>query len=110
MPTSLTQPQHFPDSLFATHDGTDDHSPVLATCDPRTPDTLTVHLATLWTTTTLSLPEVERLVRLPSIQVVISGEPGRGAVYLPSEQAERLLRWLRRLDAERTQPPRHLPT
>ena len=102
---SITQLQHFPGQLSATHDGTVDESPVLATCDPRTPDTLTVHLATMWTTATLALPEVERLLRLPSSRVVISGEPGKGAIYLSTSEAQRLARWLRKLDADRTHPP-----
>jgi hypothetical protein len=39
--------------------------------------------------------------------LVVSGEPGRGAVYLPTEHARRLCDWLRRVDAERTHPPRN---
>jgi hypothetical protein len=107
MTTSLTQLQHFSGPLAASRDGIAEQSAVLASCDPRTPDTLTVHLATMWTTTTLSLPELERLLRLPSRRVVVSGEPGRGAVYLPTEHARRLCDWLRRVDAERTHPPRN---
>jgi hypothetical protein len=108
MTTSLTQLQHFSGSLSATRDGATEQSAVLASCDPRTPDTLSVHLATMWTTTTLSLPELERLLRLPARRVVVSGEPGRGAVYLASEDARRLLDWLHRVDVERTHPPRNL--
>ena len=104
MSTGL-QLQHYPASLAATRDGAQAPSAVLASCDPRTPDALSVHLATMWTTTTLSLAQLERLMRAPSKRVVVSGEPGRGAVYLATEDARRLLAWLHRVDAERTHPP-----
>jgi hypothetical protein len=110
MTSITTQTQHFPGRLTATRDGIAEPSPVLASCDPRTPATLTVHLATLWATTTLSLPELERLVRMPTLSVILGGEPGRGAISLPTVQIRELVAWLQRLDAERTHPHRNLLT
>jgi hypothetical protein len=106
---SIDHVNHYPALLEARRDGTGDVSKVLASCDPRTPNALSVQLATLWTTVTLSLPELERLLRVPSRQVILSGDPGRGAIYLPTEQAAGLLRWMHELDTERTQPPRNTP-
>jgi hypothetical protein len=106
-PITMTQPQSFPGTLEATRDGVAEPSAVLASCDPRTPETLSVHLATMWTTTELSLPELERLLRMPSRRVVIAGAPGAGGIYLPTDAARRLLAWLHRVDAERTKPPRN---
>ena len=109
MPITAIQLQSYPGPLEATRDRVDDRSAVLASCDPRTPDVLTVHLATMWTTTALSLPELERLLREPSHKVVIAGVPGTSGIYLSTDAARQLLGWLHRLDAERTQPPRNKP-
>ena len=109
MPMTATQLQSFPGPLEATRDRVADRSAVLASCDPRTPDVLTVHLATMWTTTALSLPELERLLRMPSERVVIAGLPGTSGIYLSTKDARNLLGWLHRLDAERTRPPRNKP-
>jgi hypothetical protein len=108
---SIDHVNHYPALLEARRDGSSDVSKVLASCDPRTPNALSVQLATLWTTTTLSLPELERLLRVPSRQVILAGDPGRGAIYLPTEQATGLLKWMHELDRERTHPPanRELP-
>ena len=86
---SIDHVNHYPALLEARRDGSSDVSKVLASCDPRTPNALSVQLATLWTTVTLSLPELERLLRVPSRQVILAGDPGRGAIYLPTEQADR---------------------
>ena len=102
---SIDHVNHYPALLEARRDGSGDVSKVLASCDPRTPNALSVQLATLWTTVTLSLPELERLLRVPSRQVILSGDPGRGAIYLPTEQANGLLKWMHSLDRERTHPP-----
>ena len=102
---SIDHVNHYPALLEARRDGSADVSKVLASCDPRTPSALSVQLATLWTTVTLSLPELERLLRVPSRQVILAGDPGRGAIYLPTEQASGLLKWMQELDRERTHPP-----
>jgi hypothetical protein len=109
MPMTAIQLQSFPGPLEATRDRVSDRSAVLASCDPRTPDVLTVHLATMWTTTALSLPELERLLGDPTPKVVIAGVPGTSGIYLSTEDARHLLGWLRRLDVERTHPPRNTP-
>jgi hypothetical protein len=41
--------------------------------------------------------------------VVIAGVPGTSGIYLSTEDARHLLGWLRRLDVERTHPPRNTP-
>ena len=89
---SIDHVNHYPALLEARRDGSADVSKVLASCDPRTPSALSVQLATLWTTVTLSLPELERLLRVPSRQVILAGDPGRGAIYLPTDQAEFMAR------------------
>ena len=105
---SIDHVNHYPALLEARRDGSEDVSKVLASCDPRTPSALSVQLATLWTTVTLSLPELERLLRVPSRQVILAGDPGRGAIYLPTEQAAGLSKWMNgarpRADASAVEP------
>lgn len=96
---------HYPGLLQATRDHHPERSAVLASCDPRNPGDLSVQLNTVWTTVTVSLPELERLLETPAQQLTLSGDPGRSAIYLPTEQVQGLVAWLRRLDRERTHPP-----
>ena len=64
-----------------------------------------MQLNTFWTTVAVSLPELERLLETPAQQLVLSGDPGRSAIYLPADQVQGLVAWLRQLDRERTHPP-----
>jgi hypothetical protein len=98
---------HYPGLLQATRDKHAEGSAVLASCDPRTPGDLTVQLTTFWSTLTLPLPEIERLLKQPSERLVLSGGPGRSALYVTTEQARALVEWLRQLDHERTHPRRN---
>jgi hypothetical protein len=98
---------NYPGLLQATRDRHAEDSAVLASCDPRTRGALTVQLTTFWSTLTLPLPELERLLEQPSKRLVLSGEPGRSAIYVTTDQAQALVEWLRQLDRERTHPPRN---
>ena len=100
------QVQHYPALLTATREGTaTERSSVLAGCDPRAPGDLVFQLATIWSTTTLSLPEFARLVAAGGDRVALPGDPGKPSLLLDPNEAGRLLAWLHQLDGDRTHPP-----